>query len=141
MRELAFTCLLSAVMLTACTSTNPEKTNSTATGTVDVTDATFDEEVLNADGLVMLDFWAEWCVPCHEIDPILKKLAPEYAGRVKICRINVDDNPDLVVEYVPDNIFPCLILIRNGELLDRQYGTNPKMEIEPFFRKWFGSYL
>lgn len=110
-------------------------------GTVDVTEATFEAEVRNAAGLVMLDFWAEWCVPCHEIDPVLEQLAPEYRGRVKICKINVDDNPELVAEYVPDNIFPCLILMRNGELLDRQYGTDPKMEIEPFFRMWFSSYL
>ena len=94
-----------------------------------------------ADGLVMLDFWAEWCVPCHEIEPVLEKLAPEYANQVKICRINVDDNPELVTEYVPDNIFPCLILMQNGNLLDRQYGTDPKMEIEPFFRKWFDDAL
>jgi len=109
--------------------------------TVAVTKENFDQEVNRAESLVLLDFWAEWCVPCHEIDPVLEKLAPEYAGRVKICKINVDDNPDLVADYVPDNIFPCLILMKNGELLDRQYGTDPKMEIEPFFHKWFGSYL
>lgn len=110
-------------------------------GTVDLTIENFEHEVLDADGLVMLDFWAEWCVPCHEIDPVLEKLAPEYRGRVKICKINVDDNPDLVMDYVPDNIFPCLILMKNGKLLDRQYGTDPKMEIEPFFRKWFTNFL
>jgi len=109
-------------------------------GAIDVTTETFDAEVLQADILVLLDFWAEWCVPCHEIDPVLEKLAPEYRGRVKICRINVDDNPDLVADYVPDNIFPCLILMKNGQLLDRQYGTDPTMAIEPFFRKWFSGY-
>ena len=108
---------------------------------VDVTDTSFEQEVLHAEGLVMLDFWAEWCVPCHEIEPVLEALSPEYAGRVKICRINVDDNPVLVTEYVPDNIFPCLILMRGGELLDRRYGTDPRMEIEPFFRDWFENHL
>lgn len=120
---------------------NANKAAAKHPGAIEVTKENFEVEVLEADDLVLLDFWAEWCVPCHEIDPILEKLAPEYRGRIKICRINVDDNPDLVVNYVPDNIFPCLILMRNGKLLDRQYGTDPKMEIEPFFRKWFEAYL
>ena len=141
MRPSAVSFLLCVVFLTACTSTRPGIAIDHAGGTVDVTDDTFQSEVLETDGLVLLDFWAEWCAPCHEIDPVLEKLAPEYTGRVKICRINVDDNPDLVIEYVPDNIFPCLILMQNGELLDRQYGTDPKMEIEPFFHKWFASRL
>jgi len=109
--------------------------------TVAVTKENFEEEVSRAGSLVLLDFWAEWCVPCHEIDPVLEKLAPEYRGRVKICKINVDDNPELVADHVPDNIFPCLILMKNGHLLDRQYGTDPKMEIEPFFHKWFSEHL
>lgn len=120
---------------------NANKFAKQRSGTIDVSSENFEKEVLEADEIVLLDFWAEWCVPCHEIDPVLEGLAPEYQGRIKICKINVDDNPDLVIEYVPDNIFPCLILMKNGELLNRQYGTDPKMEIEPFFHQWFRSYL
>jgi len=143
MRAFVLQSLMIALLATACRTTERvhDEESRTAPGPFDVTEATFETEVLGADGLVLLDFWAEWCVPCHEIDPVLAGLAPDYHGRVKICRINVDDNPDLVVEYVPDNIFPCLILMRNGELLDRRYGADPRMAIEPFFRKWFEQYL
>ena len=84
----------------------------------------------------MLDFWAEWCVPCLELEPILEAIAAEHGSKIKICKINVDDNPNLVAEYVPDNIFPCLILMKNQILKDRVYGTDPDMEPKDFLEKW-----
>ena len=110
-------------------------------GPVDVSEETFESEVLEAEGLVLLDFWAEWCFPCREIEPVLETMAREFSGRIKICRINVDEEPELVADYVPDNIFPCLILMREGRLVERRYGADPKMEIEPFFRQWISAHL
>ncbi len=89
-----------------------------------------------SDSLILLDFWAEWCVPCLELEPILDTVAAERGSQLKICRINVDDNPNLVAEYVPDNIFPCLILMKNQILKDRVYGTDPTMEPKAFLDQW-----
>lgn len=103
---------------------------------VKVSEETFATEVLESDSLILLDFWAEWCVPCLELEPILEELAAEQGSRLKICKINVDDNPKLVAEYVPDNMFPCLILIKNQALKDRVYGTDPNMEPKAFLDQW-----
>jgi thioredoxin len=136
-------CLAGLALATACTHLGgpPDNGSDVVVAPVDVTQASFALEVLDADELVLLDFWAEWCVPCHEIEPVLLKLASEYRGRVKICRINFDDNPRLVAEYVPDNLLPCLILMKGGRLLERRYGADPKMELEPFFHQWFREHL
>lgn len=111
------------------------------TGTYQVTNDNFNSLVLESDKLVLLDFWAEWCLPCLEIEPILEELAGTYADSISICKIEVDTNPELVTEYVPDNIFPCLILIKDGKIVERRYGTDPEMEIKPFFIQWFNSHL
>ena len=105
------------------------------------TSSNFEQVVLKAENLILMDFWAEWCQPCLELEPILSKVADEYGGRVTVAKINVDDEADLVAEYVPDNIFPCLILMREGKLLDRCYGTDPEQEPEAFLRKWIGTHL
>ncbi|MBI4663945.1 MAG: thioredoxin [Verrucomicrobia bacterium] len=106
-----------------------------------VTRENFNKEVRQAKILVLLDFWAEWCAPCRELDPILEKLAAEFAGRIKICKINADDQPGLVAQHVPDNIFPCLILMKNGKMIERRYGTDPKMNPEAFLRRWITANL
>ena len=108
---------------------------------INVTEATFDKEALQSDRLVLLDFWAEWCLPCLELEPILIETAAEFGDQVKVCKINVDENPGLVAEYVPDNMFPALLLMRDGKLLDRRYGTDPKVEPAVFLRSWIGSQL
>lgn len=108
---------------------------------VKVTQENFVKEVKEAETVVLLDFWAEWCLPCLELEPILDKLAIEFAGRVKICKINVDENPRLVAEYVPDNIFPCLILMKDGIRIERRHGTDPEMKPEIFLRNWFKEHL
>jgi len=108
---------------------------------LDVTENNFAEVVGNEKGLVLLDFWAEWCLPCVELSPILDKLSPTYQGRVKFCKINVDENMKLVQEYVPDIMFPCLVLLKDGKVLDRIYGTDPEMEPKKFFDDWFSEYL
>ena len=106
-----------------------------------VTARNFELEVKRAETLVLLDFWAEWCLPCLELEPIIKKLSVELQNRVKICKINIEENPALVAEYVPDNIFPCLILMKHGRLIDRRYGTDPKMKPDAFLRQWITQHL
>ena len=106
-----------------------------------VTDENFETEVLQSEHLVLLDFWAEWCLPCLELNPVLESIAPDYRDRVKICKIEVDSNPESVTEYVPDNIFPCLVLMKEGKVIDRKYGTTPGIPAKDFLNNWFNLYL
>ena len=116
------------------------KTSPIGASPIDVNESNFEREVEESDALILLDFWAEWCVPCLELEPVLATLAVEQGQRLKICRINVDDNPNLVAEYVPDNIFPCLVLLENNILKDRVYGTDPTMEPKAFLDQWIAKH-
>lgn len=106
-----------------------------------VTETNYDREVASSNQLVLLDFWAEWCVPCLEIEPLLEAIAADLGDQIKICKINVDDNPNLVADHVPDNMFPCLILMTNNTLIERVYGTDPKMEPKAFLDQWIAKRL
>ena len=104
---------------------------------IKVTDENFRDTVENSEGLVLLDFWAEWCFACLVLSPILEEIAPEYHDRIKFCKIEVDENPELVEKYVPDRMFPCLVIMKDGKVLDRKYGVDTDMEPKPFFKDWF----
>ena len=93
--------------------------------TVAVTDATFDKEVRQSDIPVVVDFWAEWCGPCRQIGPALEELAVEYMGRVKIVKVNVDENPDSPAELGVRGI-PSLFLFKNGQVVSNKVGAAPK---------------
>lgn len=93
--------------------------------TVAVTDATFDKEVRQSDIPVVVDFWAEWCGPCRQIGPALEELATEYKGRVKIVKVNVDENPDSPAELGVRGI-PALFLFKNGQVVSNKVGAAPK---------------
>jgi thioredoxin 1 len=94
-----------------------------------VTEETFDQEVLKAGLPVLVDFWAEWCGPCRMVAPIVEELATEYAGRVKVTKVDVDDNQRLAMRYSIMSI-PTLGVFKGGELVDRIVGYMPKQELK-----------
>ena len=95
----------------------------------DVTDATFADEVLNSKDTIMVDFWAEWCGPCRAVSPILDQIAAEHADKIKIVKLNVDDNPELAMKYQITSI-PAMKVFRGGEVVKTVIGAKPKPAIE-----------
>lgn len=91
----------------------------------EVTDASFSEEVLRADVPVLIDFWAPWCGPCKSIAPVVEELAGEYGGRIKVVKMNVDDNPETPSRYGVRGI-PNLMLFKGGEVAEQIVGAVPK---------------
>ncbi|UJQ93317.1 thioredoxin [Mariluticola halotolerans] len=90
--------------------------------TTQVTDADFQQEVLNSSEPVLVDFWAEWCGPCKAIAPVLEELSGELAGKVKIVKLNVDENPNITAQYGVRSI-PTMILFKDGEAADMKVGA------------------
>ena len=112
-----------------------------AFGVIEIEENQFETLVLKSETLVLLDFWAEWCLPCLELDPLMPQVSERFGDQLLIAKINIDDHPELVAEYVTDTIYPCLILMRKGEVLDRRYGTDPEMEPKEFLLQWVESFL
>ena len=92
---------------------------------IEVTDANFEEVVLNSDKPVLVDFWAEWCGPCRMVTPIVKELAEEYGDKTVITKMDVDSNPGTSVKFGIRNI-PTILFFKNGEVVDKQVGAVPK---------------
>ena len=97
--------------------------------TTAVTDGSFEEEVLKADGPVLVDFWAEWCGPCKAIGPALEELAGEMDGQITIAKVNVDENPETPTKYGVRGI-PTLMIFKGGELAATKVGAIPKQELQ-----------
>ena len=90
-----------------------------------VTDASFENDVLNADGPVLVDFWAEWCAPCKQIAPALEEMAAELEGKLVVAKVNIDENPQTPSKYGVRGI-PTLILFKDGQVAGTKVGTAPK---------------
>ena len=95
---------------------------------IEFTDSNFDDEVLNSDKPVLVDFWAEWCGPCRMIGPIVEELAGEYEGKAKIGKVDVDSNPEVSVKYGIRSI-PSLLIFKDGEVVDQIVGAVPKFQL------------
>jgi thioredoxin 2 len=94
---------------------------------VDATDATFDIEA-RSSAAVLVDLWAPWCGPCRFVSPILEELARDFAGRLKVVKVNVDENPDLARRFDAMSI-PTMVVLRGGRVVDRVVGALPKSEL------------
>lgn len=94
-----------------------------------VTDATFETEILKHEGLAMVDFWAEWCGPCKMIAPTIEALATQYAGQVKVAKVDVDANSTWAQKYNVRSI-PTLLFFKDGQVVDQVVGALPKPAIE-----------
>jgi len=95
----------------------------------DVSDATFETEVLKSETPVLVDFWAEWCAPCRAIAPIVKELASEYEGRVKVVKMDIDASPQTPGTYGIRSI-PTILAFRNGQVVGQLQGARPKAAFE-----------
>lgn len=90
-----------------------------------VNDANFEVEVLNSELPVLIDFWAPWCAPCNMVAPVVEEIANEYVGKLKVCKINVDEAPGVSRQYGIRAI-PTLMVFKGGEMVDQQVGVVPK---------------
>ena len=96
---------------------------------LEFTDTNFKSDVLSSDKLTVVDFWAEWCGPCRAIGPVIEELAKDYNGKVNVGKVNVDENPNISVNYGITSI-PCVLFIKDGKVVDKQVGAAPKAVFE-----------
>lgn len=100
---------------------------------IKLTDQNFEQEVLRADLPVLVDFWASWCGPCRMLSPVIAEIAEEYAGKVKVGKVNVDEQPNLANRYGIASI-PTVMLFKNGEVVNTSLGYRPKNDLETMLK-------
>jgi thioredoxin 1 len=101
---------------------------------LDVTDTTFKEEVLDADGVVLVDFWAGWCMPCQMLNPIISKVAESMGEGVKVCKVNVDENRETAGKYNIMSI-PAVLIFKGGKVVEELVGLRQKEDYEEAVKK------
>jgi thioredoxin 1 len=102
---------------------------------VRLTKDNFDSEVIASTLPVLVDFWAPWCGPCKAISPHIEELAKEYRGRLKVCKLNVDEVPDLATKYMVMSI-PTLMIFKDGKVMEKKVGSMDKRELEKLIRPY-----
>lgn len=100
---------------------------------IKLTDQNFEQEVLHADMPVLVDFWASWCGPCQMLAPVIAEIAEEYAAKVKVGKVNVDEQPNLANRYGIASI-PTVMLFKNGEVVNTSLGYRPKNDLETMLK-------
>ncbi len=98
---------------------------------IEVTDDSFEDEVLNSSEPVLVDYWAEWCGPCKMITPVLEEIASDYSGKIKVVKLNIDDNPDTPPKFGIRGI-PTLMLFKGGEVEATKVGALSKSQLTAF---------
>ena len=99
---------------------------------INITRDSFETEVVKSDIPVLVDFWAAWCGPCRMVSPILSEIAQEYEGKVKVCKVNVDEEPELSARFNIMSI-PSLLVFKNGQVVNTSVGARPKADIVALF--------
>ncbi len=99
-----------------------------------VTDSTFESEVLKAQQPVLIDFWATWCAPCRAIAPVVEQLAKDYAGKLKVVKVDIDQNPKVPTQYDVRSI-PTLLVFKDGKVVGQIVGAVPRAKIEDLIKK------
>jgi thioredoxin 1 len=104
---------------------------------VTLTEENFEQEVINADMPVLVDFWAEWCMPCKMVAPVLEEIADDYEGKLKVGKLNVDSEGEIAMKYNVVSI-PTILLFKDGKVVNQHVGAAPKNALENLFKDEIG---